>query len=187
MDRDKLYETSYWVEDIVTGAPHVASRWESHEPPPPGYDHPKVMSASHMPFQYGMPYTQAGLPHRAHQQLFQESEGSNSISPESTAGHLGTDGEQHQENENADTLMDDEEDVEEIPFSNTHPGTVNLDPPLHRLLLDTRGADVQDFGQWYFLNQMPAKDLEFFSAAQNHWVKGTESRRDTPPFLLSPC
>jgi hypothetical protein len=34
---------------------------------------------------------------------------------------------------------------------------------------------------------MPAKDLEFFSAAQNHWVKGTESRRDTPPFLLSPC
>jgi hypothetical protein len=180
MDRDKLYETSYWVEDIATGAPHVASRWESHEPPP-GYEHPKVMSTSHMPFQYGMPHAQAGLPHRAHQQLFQESE-SSSISPESTAGRLGTYGEQHQENENAGTLMDDDEDVEEIPFSDTHPGTVSFDPSFRRLLLDTRGADVQDFGEWYFLSQMPAKDLEFFSAAQNHWVKGKNIRRDTPPY-----
>jgi hypothetical protein len=184
MDRDKLYETSYWVEDITTGAPHVASRWESHEPAP-GYDHPKVMSAGHTPFQYGMPHAQAELPHRPHQQLFQESEGSNSISPESTAGRLARDGEQHQEDEAAETLMDDEEDVEEIPFGDTHPGTVYPDPPLQRLLLDTRSADVQDFGQWYFLSQMPAKDREFFSGAQQHWVKGTKSRRITPPYRES--
>lgn len=170
MDPDNLHETSHWVEGLATGAPHVASRWDSYEPPP-GYPHTKVMSASHMPFQYGMPQTQAGLPYRAHLQPYHDSDAASSISPASTAGRMATESEHQHKDETANTFLDDEDDIEEIPYDETHPGAVNLSPPLHRLLLDTRGADVQDFGQWYFVSQMPAKDLEFFSSAQDHWVK----------------
>jgi hypothetical protein len=128
------------------------------------------MSESHMPLYHGMPPT-AGIPYRGHPQAYPEFDDSNSISPASTAGRHATEGEHQREDGSATTSPDYEDDVEEIPNRNTHSGTVSFDPPFHRLVLDTRGADVQDFGQWYFVSQMPAKDLEFFSSAQDHWVK----------------
>jgi len=169
MDRDNTHETAYWVEDIAIGAPHVASRWDSHEPSP-GDHYPKFMTASPMPHHYGMPQTPAGLPYRGHLQPFQGSDASSTISPASTAGRIPTDGEHYHE-DTANASPEDDDDIEEIPFDSTHSELASYDPPFHRLVLDTRGADVQDFGQWYFVSQMPAKDLEFFSSAQDHWVK----------------
>jgi hypothetical protein len=172
MDPDNPHYTAYWAEDVAIGAPHVASRWDSHEPTPE-YHNPKYMSATHMPLQYGVPQTPAGIPYRGHPQYFQGSDASSTVSPGSTAGRITTGSEHHHEDatNSSPENDDDDNDIEEIPFDSTHPRDASVDPPFHRLLLDTRGADVEDFGQWYFVSQMPAKDLEFFSSAQDHWVK----------------
>lgn len=164
MDPDKLHETTHWVEDTAVVPPHVPPQWDAHEQSPGYYFRQKAMSESHMPFYNGMPRP-AGIPYRGHQRLspYQEFDSSNSISSASTAGRQAADGEHRQDDENAATSPDDEDDVEEMPDRDTQTEVVGFDPPLHRLVLDTRGGDVEDFGRWYFVSQMPAKDLEFFS------------------------
>lgn len=125
-----------------------------------------------MPLQHGVPQSQTALPYRGYLQPFQDSDAySSSISPESTAGRLASIDEHQQDYDTAQTSLDEDEDVEEIPYSSTHQDVVNPDPPFERMLLDSRGVDVQDFGQWYFVSQMPAKDLQFFRSAEDHWVK----------------
>lgn len=170
MDPGNPQETAYWVEDGAAGVPYVVRRWDSHAPTP-GDQYSKLMSPNPMPLQHGMPQSQAALPYRGYLQPFQDSDTCSSISPASTAGRLASIDEHRPEDETAATSVEDDEDVEEIPYSTTHPDAPNFDPPYEGTLLDSRGVDVQGFGQWYFISQMPAQDLEYFRSAEDHWVK----------------
>jgi hypothetical protein len=195
MDAAESDHSPAWWHDTTSDTTHVL-RWDSHgmSPRHPVSDNDAgnralSSSADHNPHPYALANTPKILPFRSDQllQVFKDSDRYTSASPASSASTAPTGSERHhQENDHTPRSFggDDatEEDVEDITINIPRYGVATVDRLLGGTLVDSHGGYVGDIGNWYFVSQMPERDLQYFRSAENHWVKGIwdMARTSTP-------
>jgi hypothetical protein len=184
MDAAETDHSPIWWEDTTSDSTTHVLRWDIHGMSPrhpvsdnAGGDRALSSPADHNPHHsYALANTPKILPFRSDQllQVFKDSDRYTSASPASSASTAptGNEGQQHDTppSHSGDETAD--EDVEDITLTIPRYGVATVDRPLGGTLLDNHGAYVGDIGNWYFITQMPERDLQYFRSAENHWVKG---------------
>jgi len=175
-----------WRHETASASPHVL-HWDSSHGMSLSPRHLHLASdesgnralsapADHKPEQYALQNTPKILPFRDEQllQVFREPDRYTSASPASSASSAAERLQQHNEYTPPPNSGDDApvEDVEEINLTIPRYSVATIDRPLGGTLLDNHGAYVGDISNWYFITQMPERDLQYFRSAENHWVKG---------------
>jgi len=182
MDAAESDHSPIWWEDTANDSTTHVLRWDLHgmSPRQPVSDDAgnRALSspAGHSSHPYALSNTPKILPFRSDQllQVFKDSDRYTSASPASSASTAPTGSERQQHDTPPSQSGDEtaEEDVEDITLTIPRYGVATVDRPLGGTLLDNHGAYVGDIGNWYFITQMPERDLKFFRSAENHWVKG---------------
>lgn len=171
-----------WWDDTASDATTHVLRWDIHgmsaRHPVSDEAGKRALStpADHRAHTYALPNTPKILPFRNDQllQVFKDSDRYSSASPASSASTAPAGGERHQQDSEHSPGGEEaaEEDVEDITLTIPRYSVAAIDRPLGGTLLDNHGAYVGDIGNWYFITQMPERDLQYFRSAENHWVKG---------------
>jgi hypothetical protein len=188
MDDDESdHSNPTWWDDTASDSTTHALRWDLHgmSPRHPVSDNAgnRALSspADHNQHPYALSNTPKILPFRSDQllQVFKDSDRYTSASPAaSSASTAPTGSERHHHQDNGHTPQSSggedaaEEDIENINLTIPRYSVATVDRPLGGTLLDNHGAYVGDIGNWYFITQMPERDLKYFRSAENHWVKG---------------
>jgi hypothetical protein len=187
MDDDESdHSNPTWWDDTASDSTTHALRWDLHgmSPRHPISDNAgnRALSspADHNQHPYALSNTPKILPFRSDQllQVFKDSDRYTSASPASSASAAPTGSERHHHQDNDHTPQSSggedaaEEDIEDINLTIPRYSVATVDRPLGGTLLDNHGAYVGDIGNWYFITQMPERDLKYFRSAENHWVKG---------------
>jgi hypothetical protein len=188
MDDDESdHSNPTWWDDTASDSTTHALRWDLHgmSPRHPVSDNAgnRALSspADHNQHPYALSNTPKILPFRSDQllQVFKDSDRYTSASPAaSSASTAPTGSERHHHQDNGHTPQSSggedaaEEDIENINLTIPRYSVATVDRPLGGTLLDNHGGYVGDIGNWYFITQMPERDLKYFRSAENHWVKG---------------